>query len=64
MRTHFPIWLPWTLAIELVEVLLYARVWTFEKTIVGTRGIIAGLLGLNGRPNDILRTHRVALERQ
>lgn len=63
VRTHFPIWLPWTLVVEVIEMFLYARVWTFGKMVVGLRGIIAGVMGRTGRPTDVLRAHRATMER-
>jgi GT2 family glycosyltransferase len=63
VRTHFPIWLPWTLLVEVIEIFLYARVWTFSKIAIGLRGIIAGVMGRTGRPTDIVRAHRAAMER-
>jgi GT2 family glycosyltransferase len=61
VRTHFPIWLPWTLFVELIETLFYAP--TLSKVVVGLRGIIAGVMGETGRPNHFVRTHRAAMER-
>jgi N-acetylglucosaminyl-diphospho-decaprenol L-rhamnosyltransferase len=63
VRTHFPIWLPWTLIVEVMEMFLYARVWTFAKMVIGSRGIIAGVMGRTGCPSDIIRAHRAAMER-
>lgn len=59
VRRHFPSWLPWTILIEAVETLEYARLRTFRNVLAAARGMGAGLLGRVGRPDKIIDAHQL-----
>jgi N-acetylglucosaminyl-diphospho-decaprenol L-rhamnosyltransferase len=57
-RHHFPKWVVWTLLMEIVEIMEYARIGSFRNIAEAFRGAAAGLMGRTGRPEHLLRLHR------
>jgi hypothetical protein len=57
-RVHFPRWLAWTLLMEVIEILEYARLRSFHNMVAAFRGAAAGLAGRTGRPDHFMRVHR------
>ena len=57
-RHHFPKWVAWTLLMEIVEMMEYARIGSFHNTSEAFRGAAAGLIGRTGRPDHLMRLHQ------
>ena len=57
-RDHFPKWVAWTLLMEIVEIMEYARIGSFHNISGAFRGVAAGLIGRTGRPDHLMRLHR------
>jgi N-acetylglucosaminyl-diphospho-decaprenol L-rhamnosyltransferase len=58
-RNHFPKWVAWTVLMEIVEIMEYARIGSFHNISAAFRGAAAGLMGRTGRPDHIMRSHRL-----
>src|SRR5262249_49283402 len=61
-RVHFPKWLAWTFFVEMVEILEYARNCAFHNMSAAFRGVVAGLFGRTGRPEQFTRMHRTRVD--
>ena len=57
--SNFPAWTPWTVAVSLVRALEFGARSRPANMRAATRGIIDGLLGRDGRPDDVLRRHLI-----
>jgi N-acetylglucosaminyl-diphospho-decaprenol L-rhamnosyltransferase len=57
-QVYFPKWLAWTFFMEMVEIMEYVRLGSFRNMSAALRGSAAGLMGREGRPDDLLRLHK------
>lgn len=55
VREKFPIWLPWTIMVQLTRILVRSRAYPPGNLSAALRGIAAGLRGHSGRPNLVLQ---------
>ena len=57
VRQHFPNWLPWTIMVQCCRILLKSDLHRLGNVMVAFRGIVAGIRGQTGRPDEVLRRH-------
>ncbi len=57
VRKNFPVWLPWTVFVQLGRFLLKTRSYSFASFKAAFRGIVDGVRGQTGRPIDYMRNH-------
>jgi GT2 family glycosyltransferase len=57
---QFPGWQLWTIVVQLSRILLKARAYRIGNLKAALRGIVDGVRGCTGRPNDFLRNHKNA----
>jgi hypothetical protein len=60
VRENFPAWLLWTIMIQLARIASKARAYPLGSFKAAFRGIVDGVRGRTGRPNDFLRNHQNA----
>jgi N-acetylglucosaminyl-diphospho-decaprenol L-rhamnosyltransferase len=60
VRSKFPAWLLWTIMIQLCRILVKSRAYPIGSSKAAFRGIVDGVRGCTGRPNDFLRKHKNA----
>jgi GT2 family glycosyltransferase len=60
VRDKFPVWLLWTITIQLTRIVAKARAYPIGSFKAAFRGIVDGVRGCTGRPNDFLRDHKNA----
>ena len=61
--TEYPAWLPWTVLVQFSRILVKARAYPIGSFKAAFRGIIDGVRGCTGRPDDFLRSHKNAKDR-
>lgn len=57
VRRHFAVWFPWTILLEVLEIIELTMVGAFPTAWASARGLGAGLLGRSGRPEAMIRAH-------
>lgn len=57
-RAHFPKWVAWTFFMEILEMVKFAGLGSFQNIPEACRGAAAGLIGRTGRPDHLMRLHR------
>ena len=57
--SNFPVWLPWTIAVSLLRALEFGMRGRIGNMRASARGVWDGILGRDGRPDDVLRRHLV-----
>jgi GT2 family glycosyltransferase len=60
VRANFLHWLPWTIMVQFSRILLKARAYPLGSFKAAFRGIVDGIRGESGRPNDFLQNHHNA----
>ena len=60
VRDKFPAWLLWTIMVQFSRILVKARAYPLGSFKAAFRGIVDGVRGCTGRPNDFLRNHKNA----
>jgi N-acetylglucosaminyl-diphospho-decaprenol L-rhamnosyltransferase len=60
VRENFPLWLLWTIMVQFGRISLKARAYPLGSFTAAFRGIVDGVRGYSGRPNDYLRNHQNA----
>ena len=56
---NFPAWVPWTVAVSLLRALEFGVRGRIGNMRASARGVWDGLLGRDGRPDDVLRRHLI-----
>ena len=56
---NFPAWAPWTVAVSLLRVLEFGVRGRIGSMRSSARGVWDGLLGRDGRPDDVLQRHLI-----
>lgn len=60
VRDNFPAWLLWTIMVQLGRILVKSRAYPIGSFKAAFCGIVDGVRGCTGRPNDFLRIHKNA----
>jgi len=60
VRDKFPVWLLWTVMVQLSRIVVKSRAYPIGSFKAAFRGIVDGVRGESGRPNDFLRNHKNA----
>jgi N-acetylglucosaminyl-diphospho-decaprenol L-rhamnosyltransferase len=60
VRDKFPIWLLWTIIVQFSRIVVKSRAYPIGSFKAAFRGIVDGIRGESGRPNDFLRNHKNA----
>lgn len=60
VRSNFSSWLPWTVLAQVAELGEFGRICAFRNMLAAMRGMVAGLMGQTGRPDDMMLTHSTA----
>jgi len=60
VREKFPIWLLWTIMVQFSRIAVKARAYPIGSFKAAFRGIVDGVRGESGRPDDFLRNHKNA----
>jgi N-acetylglucosaminyl-diphospho-decaprenol L-rhamnosyltransferase len=60
VRDNFPAWLLWTVMVQFTRIMVKARAYPIGSFKAAFRGIVDGVRGCTGRPNDFLRIHKNA----
>ena len=61
-HANFPAWLPWSVAVSLLRALEFGVRGRTGNMRAAARGVWDGLLGRDGRPDDALRRHLIAVK--
>jgi GT2 family glycosyltransferase len=61
VRHQHAAWLPWTVLMQAVHMATYLAAGAFTNMLAAGRGVLAGLSGEIGRPDDILQAHTARL---
>ncbi len=56
VRTNCPRWLWWTVVMQLVHLLNLLGVQGWDSMKIGCRGLLTGLFGISGRPDEFLKS--------
>jgi N-acetylglucosaminyl-diphospho-decaprenol L-rhamnosyltransferase len=64
VRTHFPLWLVWTLLLQLFKISVKAPLAPSRNFRAALSGLMAGLRGQTGRPDHLLQVRQVRLGRR
>jgi GT2 family glycosyltransferase len=62
VRSRYPFWLPWTILMQIVHISRFGLIGSFSNMMVGYHGLLAGLRGERGRPDQMVRKHGHSLE--
>jgi GT2 family glycosyltransferase len=57
VRARYPALLLWTVVMQIVHVSAFGAVGAFRNMLAGYKGLLAGILGKDGRPDQMLKTH-------
>jgi N-acetylglucosaminyl-diphospho-decaprenol L-rhamnosyltransferase len=60
VRDKFPVWLLWTVMVQFSRIVVKSRAYPIGSFKAAFRGIVDGVRGESGRPNDFLRNHKNA----
>jgi GT2 family glycosyltransferase len=60
VRQLHPIWLPWTVAMQLLHLAAFAGNGSLANAHAGWHGLLAGLRGEVGKPDGMMRQHSVS----
>jgi N-acetylglucosaminyl-diphospho-decaprenol L-rhamnosyltransferase len=60
VRDKFPAWLLWTIMVQFSRIVVKSRAYPIGSFKAAFRGIVDGVRGESGRPNEFLRNHRNA----
>ena len=66
VRDKHPAWLPWVIAMQVVHSLLFGTSGAFTNLRFAFRGLVAGIVGENGRPDRVFdeKARQPAVQRQ
>lgn len=57
VRDRHRLWLPWTVVMQMVYIATFITTGSFVNIVAGARGLLAGLRGEIGRPDQMLKSH-------
>jgi hypothetical protein len=60
VRDNFPVWLLWTIMVQFSRIVFKARAFPLGSFKAAFRGIVDGVKGETGRPNEFLHYHKNA----
>lgn len=63
VHTRYRSWLPWTVFVEVVRAAEYGLVGAVANMRMAYRGLVDGLMGRTGRPDDVLAAHLARITR-
>lgn len=55
VKEHYPLWLPWSIAVGLADSVVYIAVGSIPNFMAAIKGLTAGVLGEAGRPRSFVR---------